>query len=94
MRNGKEIMFLIIMILVVLVSSAKAEVDPLRFETSKRDETVFFGLNDQGHAQRTVSREKEMKSNESAIKIWVDSPSSLSDISDAYGLVVTISKSF
>ena len=94
MRNGKEVMVLVIMILVVLVSTAKAEDDLLQFEIDKEPASVFFGLSDANRESGLFSKKALKSDDESKFKIWVDSPSSLSDISDDYGLVVTISKSF
>jgi hypothetical protein len=94
MRNGKEITVLVIMILVMLVSTAKAEEDPFQFEINNESETVFFGLNDSNILSRIFSRKDSRIGNDSSIKIWIDSTSTLSEISDDYRLVVTLTALF
>ena len=93
MNNSKEVVILIIMILVVLVSAAKAEDSYLNFKTEYTPDVVAddnYGL----EMEAFVTSEAMVEDEQPALKVGVSSTSSLSNVDDDYGLVVTLKTLF
>ena len=93
MNNSKEVVILIIMILVVLVSAAKAEDANLNFITEYNPDAAVVE-NDGLEMEAIVTSEAMVVDEQPALKVGVASTSSLSNVDDDYGLVVTLKTLF
>ena len=93
MNNSKEVVILIIMILVVLVSEAKAD-DGLML-TSENALIVtgieYFELDKEPVFAISLGEKNDV---ESSLELGVASTSSMSNLEEDYGLVVTIKTIF
>lgn len=91
MKNSKEVIILIILIFIVLVSTAKAEDESLPLlSTISITNLEYFEL-DKASGITTIDRSVDR---ESSLEIGVVSTSSLSDLHDDYGFVVTLTALF
>ena len=93
MNNSKEVIILVIMIFVVLVSAAKAEDEYLNFLTEYAPgvaEVENYSL----EMEPLVTTEAWGANNQHSLEVGVAATSSLSNVDDDYGLVVTIKTLF
>jgi len=93
-RNIKEIMALIILIFVVMVSAAEAEITTLHFSTEIDSELIFSGRNDSERKVYDYSNIDLIKSENSRIELSLDTSSSLSELPDEFSLVVMLTALF
>ena len=94
MRNGKEVMALVILIFVVLVSAAKAEVDTMALELNNVSEISIFEQAVTADESRIFTIIDEDASADSSVGIAVDSMSSTLNHPDGYGLIMTLITKF
>ena len=93
MNNSKEVVILIIMILVVLVSAAKADDGLMLISENALIVTgiEYFQLNKEPVFTISMGEKKDV---ESSLELGVASTSSLSNLEEDYGLVVTLTTIF
>ena len=94
MRNGKEILVLIILIFVVLVSAAKAEVDSLSLKFNTQSQNTAFEQSVKEDDSRIFTIIDGDYSADSSVEIGVDSTSSTLSHPDGYGLIMTLTALF
>ncbi len=94
MKNSKEVIILVIMIFVVLVSAAKADDESLSILTENVSASAgieYFELDKDAGFAIYVGGETD---SESSLELGVVSTSSMSNLEDDYGLVVTLTTLF
>ena len=94
MKNSKEVIILVIMIFVVLVSAAKASDDSFVVVAGNVIDSAgieFFELDKEYDVGVTINGETD---NELMLGLGVISTSSLSNLEDDYGLVLTLKTLF
>jgi hypothetical protein len=94
MRNGKEVLVLIILIFVVLVSAAKAEVDSQAVGFNLQSQTAALEQSVAADESRIFTIIDRDYTADSSVKIGVDSTSSTLSHPDGYGLIVTLTALF
>ena len=92
MKNSKEIIILVIMIFIVLVSTAKAEDESLPMVNVPNISNIeYFELDKDSGFTATVDWNVDR---ESSFELGVVSTSSMSNLEEDYGLVITLTASF
>jgi hypothetical protein len=94
MRNGKEVVVLVILIFVVLVSAAKAEVDTMALELNNESEISIFGQAVTVDESRIFTIIDRNRSIDSFVEVGVDTTSSSLNHPDGYGFVMKLTALF
>ena len=94
MRNGKEVLALVILIFVVLVSAAKADVDTMAMELNAKSEIATFGQSATVDEARIFTIIDRNSSADSSVEVGVDTTSSSLNHPDGYGFVMKLTALF
>jgi hypothetical protein len=94
MRNGKEVLVLIILIFVVLVSTAKAQDDNLSLRSVDDESSIIAFAKVDVNSNVEINEMEFRTEKRASVEIGVDVPSAMSDDPDEYGLVVTLKALF